>query len=56
MEGGGQMNIDIYARIGYTVEWCIKYIFIPIAVAVLARIIADRILGPQPERQRKKRS
>jgi len=47
------MNIKIYADIGYTVVWCIKYIFIPITVAVLARIIADRILRPQPERQRK---
>jgi hypothetical protein len=32
-----------------------NHIFIPLGVAVLARVIADRLLPPQPERQRKKR-
>ncbi|HHW00602.1 MAG TPA: hypothetical protein GXX36_13770 [Clostridiaceae bacterium] len=50
------MDTDFYASIGYAVVWCVKYLFIPIGVAVSARIITDRLLRPQPERQRKKRS
>ena len=50
------MNKEIYTNIGYTLVWCVKYIFIPLGVAVLARLIADKLLPPQPDRQRKKRS
>ena len=50
------MNNDLYTNIGYTVVWCVKYIFIPIGVSVSARIISDKLLRPQPEKQRKKRS
>ncbi|HHV96025.1 MAG TPA: hypothetical protein GXX37_06065 [Clostridiaceae bacterium] len=54
-EGVGRMNNDLYTNIGYAVVWCIKYIFIPIGVSVSARIIAERLLQPHPEKQRKKR-
>jgi hypothetical protein len=37
----------------YAFAWCLKYIFIPLGVTVLARIIAGKVLKPQPERQRK---
>lgn len=50
------MNNGLYTNIGYTVVWCVKYIFIPLGVAVFARIFAEKLLRPQPERQRKKRS
>jgi len=50
------MDKELYINIGYTVVWCVKYIFIPIGVAVIARIIAERLLRPQPDRQKKKRS
>jgi hypothetical protein len=46
---------NFYTNIGYAVIWCIKYLFIPIGVAISARIIADKLLQPQPGRQRKKR-
>jgi hypothetical protein len=36
--------------------WCVKYMFIPLGIAVLAKIIAEKLIPPQPERQRKKRS
>ena len=49
------MNKEFYTNIGYSVVWCVKYIFIPIGVAVTARIIAAKLLRPQPNRQRKKR-
>ena len=49
------MNNDLYTNIGYTSVWCVKYIIIPIGVSVSARIIADKLLQPQPEKQRKKR-
>jgi hypothetical protein len=49
-------NNELYTTIGYAVVWCMKYIFIPIGVALSARIVADKLLPPQPERQRKKRS
>jgi hypothetical protein len=47
---------EFYINIGYTVVWCAKYIFIPLGVAVFARIIAEKLLQPQPDRQKKKRS
>jgi hypothetical protein len=50
------VNNELYTTIGYAVAWCMKYIFIPIGVAFAARIVADKLLPPQPERQRKKRS
>lgn len=50
------MDNDLYINIGYAVVWCVKYIFIPIGVSVIARIIADKLLRPQPQKQRKKRS
>ena len=50
------MNDKLYITIGYAVVWCMKYIFMPIGVAVSAIVIAHKLLRPQPERQRKKRS
>ena len=50
------MSNELYINIGYTVVWCIKYIFIPLGVAVSAGILVDKLLRPQPDRQRKKRS
>lgn len=49
------MENGFYAGIGFAVVWCMKYICIPIGTAVLARIIADRLLRPQPDKQKKKR-
>ena len=49
------MGNDLYVNIGYAVVWCMKYIFIPIGVSVSARLIVDKLLQPQPKRQRKKR-
>ena len=49
------MDKDFYINIGYGVAWFAKIIFIPIGVAVTARIIAEIILTPHPRRQRKKR-
>jgi hypothetical protein len=54
--GGGIMGNNIYLYIGYFVVLALKYMVVPVTVAVFARLIADRLLGPQPERQRKKRS
>ena len=45
-----------YVYIGIAVVWCVKYIFIPFGVAVSARVVAGKLLQPQPKRQRKKRS
>ena len=42
--------------IQYHIVWCVKYIFIPLGVAITARCIADKLLRPQPDKQRKKRS
>ena len=50
------MSDDFYTNIGFGFVWCISYIFIPIGVAIAARLIAEKLLPPQPERQRKKRS
>ena len=49
------MNKEFYTNIGYSVVWCVKYIFLPIGVAVSAKVIAAKLLRPQPNRQRKKR-
>jgi hypothetical protein len=51
-----EMNKEIYTNIGYALVWGVKYLLIPLGIAVLARIIAEKLLPPQPERQRKKRS
>lgn len=50
------MGNELYSNIGFIVVWCIKYIFIPLGVAVFARIIVDKLLKLQTVRQRKKRS
>jgi hypothetical protein len=50
------LNNEFYAGFGYAVAWCIKFIFIPFLVAVSSKVFVDKLLGPQPERQRKKRS
>ncbi|HHW31936.1 MAG TPA: hypothetical protein GXX20_09740 [Clostridiaceae bacterium] len=50
------MKDVFYTYIGIAFVWCVKYIFIPLGVAVSAKIITDRLLQPQPEKQRKKRS
>ena len=50
------MSNELYINIGFFVVWCIKYIFMPLGVAVFARIIVDKLLKPQLDRQRKKRS
>lgn len=50
------MNNEFYTSIGYFVVWCMKYIFVPFGVAISARVFVDKVLLPQPERQRKKRS
>ena len=50
------MSDDFYTKIGFGFVWCIRYIFIPMGVAIAARIIAGKLIRPQPERQRKKRS
>ena len=49
------MGSELYITVGYGLMWCVKYIFIPIGVAVAARLIVEKLLRPQPERQRKKR-
>jgi hypothetical protein len=49
------MDNNLYTDIGYAVVCCVKYIFIPIGVSVSARIITDKLLKPQPEKQRTKR-
>jgi len=51
-----EMSKEFFTNIGYAVAWCMKYIFIPLGVAVFARIIAEKLLRPQPDRQKKKRS
>lgn len=50
------MNHDFYSNIGFSFVWGMKYIFIPIIVAVVAIVTADKLIKPQPKRQRKKRS
>ena len=50
------MSNGLYTNIGFIVVWCTKYIFIPLGVAISARIIVDKLLQSHPDRQRKKRS
>lgn len=50
------MEKDFVAGIGNAIVWCMRYIFIPFGIAVSARIVAEKLLQSQPERQRKKRS
>jgi hypothetical protein len=50
------MSNDLYTNIGYIFVWCVKYIFIPLGVAITARCVTDKLLRPQPDKQRKKRS
>lgn len=50
------MKENLYATIGYTVVWIFRYIILPVTIAVLARVIADRLPRPQPERQKKRRT
>ncbi len=50
------MSREFFTNIGYAVVWCVKYIFIPFGVAVFAKIFAEKLLQPQPDRQKKKRS
>ncbi len=47
---------EFLTNIGYAVVWCMKYMFIPFGVAVSAIIFAEKLLQPQPDRQKKKRS
>lgn len=49
------MNRELYTNIGFIVVWCMKYIFIPMMVAISARLIAEKLLRLQPGRQKKKR-
>lgn len=49
------MDNEAYTNVGYAYVWIIKCVFIPLGVAITARIIADKLLQPQPQRQRKKR-
>jgi len=49
------MDKDFYTNIGYAFILSIKYIFIPIRVAIIGRLISEKLLHPQPKRQRKKR-
>jgi hypothetical protein len=49
------MDYVLYTSIGFFIVWCAKYVFIPLGVAVLASIIVDKLLKPQPGKQRKKR-
>jgi hypothetical protein len=50
-----EVNNNFYTSIGLAVAWCMKYIFIPFGVALSARILVEKILRSQPERQKKKR-
>ena len=50
---GGSMSSVLYTNIGFFVVWCMKYVFIPLGVAIVARVIVDKLLTPHPERQRK---
>jgi hypothetical protein len=50
------MDNQIITSIGIAILWCVKYLFIPFGITVFARLLADRLSQPQPERHRKKRS
>jgi hypothetical protein len=49
------MDYVLYTGIGFSIIWCAKYVFIPLGVAILARIIVDKLLKPQPGKHKKKR-
>jgi len=49
------MNNDFYTIIGYAFILCIKYIFIPVGVAIIGSLLSEKLLRPQPKKQRKKR-
>lgn len=49
------MSKQFFTSIGNIIVWCMKYIFIPFGVAVSARIFVEKLLQPQPDRQKKKR-
>ncbi len=49
------MREDLYTAFGYITFWIMKYIAIPIGVGVSVKLITNKLLQPQPERQRKKR-
>ena len=36
------MSNDLYTNIGYIFIWCVKYIFIPLGVAITARCVTDK--------------
>ena len=48
------MSNVLYTSIGFLVVWCAKYVFIPLGVAVLAKIIVDKLLKPHPERKKRR--
>jgi len=54
-KGVVDMGNDLYISIGFTVVWCANYIFIPLGVAILGRILSEKLLRPRPKQQRKKR-
>ena len=47
------MSKEFYISIGYTVAWCVKYIFIPFVVAVAARIFVEKLLNHSRTDKRK---
>lgn len=52
------MDKDFYTYTGYAFVLCIKCIFIPIGVAIIGRLISEKLIQPQPKKlvvQRKKR-
>ena len=49
------MDRAIYTYIGIIVVWCVKFLFVPVIVGVVIKMITHKMFQPQPERQRKKR-
>jgi hypothetical protein len=45
------MNNDFYTIIGYAFILCIKYIFIPVGVAIIGRLLSEKLLRPQPKKR-----
>jgi hypothetical protein len=54
-KGVVDMGNDLYINICFIFVWCVKYIFIPLGVAILGRILSEKLLRPRPKKQRKKR-
>lgn len=50
------MGDDFYTAFGCFAFWVTKYISIPIGVGVAIAVIAHKLLQPQPDRQKKRRS